>query len=180
VYFAGDTGTIGLYRVGAGGVVAQVGGAITPRHLTSLGDSVFFFAEATNSLDFEPFVATAGVVASLGTINPDGSADPRNDPDSDGFALAGDKIVFAATTSATLDEPWVTDGTAPGTHLLKDLVTGPTGSSPRGFVALGSRALFKASADGSGARNWDAFWASDGTAAGTIKLTPDGLTVVYY
>ncbi|WP_165839029.1 hypothetical protein [Roseicella frigidaeris] len=60
-------------------------------------------------------------------------------------------------------EPWVTDGTAEGTHLLLDIVPGTGGSSPSGFTALGDgRAVFT-TRDGTD-------WITDGTAEGTTPL----------
>lgn len=45
--------------------------------------------------------------------------------------------------------------------------TGPEGSSPRNFVSLGGRALFFSNSG---------LWASDGTAAGTVRLTEERLS----
>lgn len=94
------------------------------------------------------------------------------------FAAAGERVYFLAEDGEHGYEPWTSDGTAAGTHLVADFVPGP---SPTGFhdssdwqltttAALGSDLVFpRRSGD-------DGLWRSDGTAAGTVKLTPLGIT----
>src|SRR5690606_24839066 len=41
-----------------------------------------------------------------------------------------DRAFFFASTHGTGLEPWVSDGTAEGTHLIRDIVPGPGGSGP--------------------------------------------------
>ncbi|NQX86726.1 MAG: T9SS type A sorting domain-containing protein [Flavobacteriaceae bacterium] len=61
-------------------------------------------------------------------------------------------------------ELWITDGTAVGTSLLKDIQIGSSNSSPFAFFELGSTLYFSAN-DGGGSR----IWQTDGTEAGTIN-----------
>lgn len=75
-------------------------------------------------------------------------------------------FIFAATTPATGTELYVTDGTAAGTNLVKDIFTGAGNGVFGGFVALGGRALFSAT-DGT---NGFEPWVTDGTATGTLQL----------
>lgn len=79
----------------------------------------------------------------------------------------GDRIFFFADDGWHGLEVWTSDGTAAGTHLVKDISPGSAGS-PESFpmTALGNRVVFIAA---------DAFisfglWISDGTAAGTHLL----------
>ena len=51
------------------------------------------------------------------------------------------KAVFWAYTPKYGREPWVTDGTGFGTHLLKDLTPGPESSTLTGWIGTGSRTL---------------------------------------
>ena len=85
--------------------------------------------------------------------------------------------LFAAGTPETGSELWITDGTAEGTRLLKQLLPGPDGSAPSDFTDLGDgRALFVASGGASGS----ALWVTDGTPAGThpaVELNASGDTV---
>ncbi len=81
------------------------------------------------------------------------------------FAALGNLRLFANDNGVSGQELWVTDGTAPGTQLLKDLVPGPSGSSPRLFQVVNGVAYFRAT-DHRGTE----LWRSDGTAAGTAFL----------
>ncbi|HEY0194895.1 MAG TPA: HYR domain-containing protein, partial [Kofleriaceae bacterium] len=95
------------------------------------------------------------------------------------WQVAGARLYFVCQASPTSGlEPCVTDGTAGGTHLLKDIMPGDElGSDPRYLGTLGgTRALFSATKDAvHGARG---LWITDGTAAGTLELLapPAGAT----
>ncbi len=92
-----------------------------------------------------PFNASLGFLASLG----------------DGRAL------FRADDGVHGIEPWITDGTAAGTHLLGDLAPGSDGSFAAGFVALGDGRAFFSAFDAAHGRE---LWITDGTEAGTRLL----------
>jgi ELWxxDGT repeat protein len=98
-----------------------------------------------------------------------------------GIDLKG-RLLFTAEDGIHGRELWVSDGTAPGTRLVKDIdprrlqeapasdcddrqETG-VGADPAGFVRLGNGALFAAS-DGTAGRE---LWWSDGTPAGTRRV----------
>ncbi len=87
------------------------------------------------------------------------------------IAASAGGLVFAADDGVHGMEPWVSDGTAPGTHLLADLCPDCDESvnPPRSFVSLDDRAYFLAD-DGMGA--YGALWVTDGTEAGTELLDP--------
>jgi ELWxxDGT repeat protein len=76
--------------------------------------------------------------------------------------------VFSADDGANGTELWVTDGTAAGTSLLKDInSSGGASSQPVGFTALGNgKVLFRAN-DGS---DGSEVWVTDGTPGGTFML----------
>lgn len=79
-------------------------------------------------------------------------------------------LVFAVQSSAGV-EPWVTDGSAAGTLLLKNIAEEPGSSGIECLVRFGDRAAFIAD-DGVHGRE---LWLSDGTAAGTsmvVDLVP--------
>jgi ELWxxDGT repeat protein len=81
------------------------------------------------------------------------------------------KLFFTAFDSATGTELWVSDGTAEGTQLLKDINPGidpyydgyPASSSPSNLTVAGDLLFFTAD-DGTTGRE---LWISDGTAEGT-------------
>jgi ELWxxDGT repeat protein len=88
----------------------------------------------------------------------------------DGGVALGDNFIFDANDTAYGYEPWVTDGTQAGTHLLADIDPGSRGSRDigSGYVSLGGMAyflVFKATTIDSG---WQ-LWTSDGTPAGTMR-----------
>ena len=86
-----------------------------------------------------------------------------NDPElvgADTFA------VLAGETPAAGEELWVTDGTALGTGLLRDIYPGEYPSTPRQFTRLGNRIVFSAEDEEHGLE----LWVTDGTYPGTALL----------
>jgi len=64
-------------------------------------------------------------------------------------------------------EPWISDGTAAGTHLLIDLAPGRQSSDPRSFTACGThRVVFTVAVPESDPE----LWVTDGTTMGTYRL----------
>jgi ELWxxDGT repeat protein len=79
-------------------------------------------------------------------------------------------LFFSPTEPVIGDEPWVSNGTAAGTHLIEEInpQVADSGSFPDEFVNFGGRLAFVAD-DGISGRE---LWISDGTSAGT-KLLAD-------
>ena len=65
------------------------------------------------------------------------------------------------------NELWVTDGTAAGTHIVKDIYPGFSNSDPGDLVVAGSQVYFIANDGVHGSE----MWVSDGTAAGTHMVS---------
>src|SRR4029079_4090585 len=63
-------------------------------------------------------------------------------------------------------ELWVSDGTAAGTRMLKDIVPGAGSSAPSCFIALGTTVFFNVKR----ADSTRELWKSDGTEAGTVPV----------
>jgi ELWxxDGT repeat protein len=78
----------------------------------------------------------------------------------------GRRVVFSGWNGRSKGtELWTSDGTAAGTHLVRDLCTSHCSSDPYNFLALGDAVYFTAvDEDGPG------LWRTDGTAAGTVFL----------
>lgn len=53
---------------------------------------------------------------------------PAENPSARGFARLGEKLFFFERDGLHGSEPWITDGTAEGTYLLKDVLPGPASS----------------------------------------------------
>jgi ELWxxDGT repeat protein len=75
-------------------------------------------------------------------------------------------VFFAAADPVNGWELWESDGTAAGTHIVKDINPGSGSSSPRSLTNVNGRLFFTAT-DGTNGRE---LWKSDGTAAGTVLV----------
>ena len=81
------------------------------------------------------------------------------------FTTSGKTLFFAADNGHG-DEVYASDGTAAGTHLVKDLSPAKRGSDPRNLTSAGNGVVFFTADDGAGR----ALYRSDGTAGGTAKV----------
>jgi ELWxxDGT repeat protein len=72
------------------------------------------------------------------------------------------RLLFSADDGSHGNEPWVTDGTAAGTRMIKNLVETPVGSPTSIFVTVGHRIFF----NGPGG-----LWVTDGAGAHTRFLS---------
>ena len=83
------------------------------------------------------------------------------------ISLGDGRALFTAADPIHGNEPWITDGTAEGTHMVADINQGEAGfagSSPSSLAALGGgRAIFMADDGIHGTEPW----VTDGTAEGT-------------
>ena len=112
-------------------------------------------------LTFCAVLAVAPILAAQSMvldINPSGSS---VSPSYEALTL-GSTVYFTADDGTNGLEVWKTDGTAGGTSMLKDIVTGSGSSYPRYLTAWGSNLIFAA-----GSRPW----ISDSTTANTIQLS---------
>ncbi|WP_395693536.1 hypothetical protein [Nocardioides sp.] len=93
-----------------------------------------------------------------------------------GSAAVGGRMIFSAETESAGVEPWVTDGTPGGTHVLADIRPGAEGSDPRHFVPFRGQVYFFAE---TGPRS-NALWRTDGTLSGTkvVREVPEATYLV--
>jgi ELWxxDGT repeat protein len=80
------------------------------------------------------------------------------------------KAIFKAKSSAAGEELWISDGTAAGTFMLKDINSGASGSNIQNFVKLGNKVVFVAD-DGI---HHQELWITDGTTSGTTLIKDIG------
>ncbi len=109
----------------------------------------------------------------LGRINLDGTTEklkPFPAPLGD-FQSFGQRLYFAASTSDSGTELWMSDGTALGTRMVQDLNPGPESSGIDALEMFGNRMLFGAD-DGTRGKE---LWALD-PANQSVQLVKDVLT----
>ena len=82
------------------------------------------------------------------------------------FAILSNKIYFTGVNAANGKELWVTDGTAGGTSLVKDISPGVANSTPTNLMVFNNALYFFANTAAEGTE----IWKSDGTQAGTVLL----------
>ncbi len=75
--------------------------------------------------------------------------------------------LYLVKDSTSGEEIWVSDGTAAGTHPLRDICPGPCSSRVQTLETVGNVALFFAEPNFPEAPR---LWRSDGTRAGTIPI----------
>lgn len=142
---------------GVAGYTTTNGGIITS------GDNIYFFTP--NVFDYSLYVVRDGTVEMLGTFPGDYVFYFA------GIPLPGGKLLFPGHSEANGHEPWVTDGTVAGTHMVKDIMPGASTSlgEPfplfQGFDFQG-RAYFLGQDETNGMQ----LWVSDGTEAGTTQF----------
>lgn len=126
-----------------------------PRMLTAVGDSLYFV--------WNGLWKSNGTESSTVLVHPLGVSALGN------FTASGNTLFFTAQTPTGTAVLWKSDGTLPGTHLVKDFAT--VGSSaPHRLFAFGDILVFSAT----GANRDGQLWKSDGTEAGTRLLKDFG------
>ena len=103
-----------------------------------------------------------------------GDDDDDGDGDGDGTSSAG-MLFQSPAPGGTGNELWISDGTAEGTRVLKDINHAGGDSEPGPFTAVGDTIFFAATTDADGRE----LWKTDGTEAGTVLVKdiypgPDG------
>jgi ELWxxDGT repeat protein len=153
----------GTYRVTAFGYATPFEGL----HMAKAGNRLVFVAnDGLTGQRFWTSLGTPATVAPLTGCEGECPTPPSFSQNVPMASLAG-RILFAGWDSGHGRELWSTDGTGPGTRLVRDLCPGTCDSEPRGFSELEGKLLFVTG-------NFFAagFWLTDGTASGTARLTP--------
>ncbi len=137
---------MGIYRIEDDHAILVDGspypnsGYVDERLLQGLGDTLYFFDDRFGFFQGQPRLSkTDGQDVSV----------VRSD-----FLLirgflghTADSVLFLADDGLTGLEVWASDGTAEGTHLVRDIARGTTDSDPFGFTNLGGQLAFFARKD---------------------------------
>lgn len=112
-----------------------------------------------------PSLRAAGPAALVKDINPTSHHLTQGPA---GLVAIGSRIFFSNYDANNGRELWVSDGTAAGTRLVRDIVPGWVGSGPGNLKNVNGTLFFTANAS---ERHDDyELWKSDGTAAGTVLV----------
>jgi trimeric autotransporter adhesin len=125
-----------------------------------LRDTVFFMVQTSfgSSLELWKTDGTNANTTKVTTVaNSPYYFDFTNDR---GYTVVNNKLIFYLSSNGTGAEPWVSDGTAAGTYILKDITIGTNGSNPQYFTPRGTEVFFLAESN--------KLWKTDGTTAGTV------------
>jgi ELWxxDGT repeat protein len=146
-------------------------GSANPDNLRNFNGKLYFAAtDSTGDRELWQSDGTPDGTIRVADINLSGSANPKN------LTVVGNTLFFTANDGSHGEELWQTDGTATGTFLVQDIYPGARGSQPTQLFNFHDT-LYFAAADGTAPSFGDpysALWKSDGTAAGTVKLTALG------
>lgn len=127
----------------------------------TLAAGKLFFIATVNSGSQSVWI-TKGTAASTKMVSP--ATGPLNSIGD--IAAYNNNIYFSYNDGVHGYELWVSDGTAAGTVLFKDIYAGSSGSNPRAFTVANNKLFFMAD-DINGERR---LYVSDGTSAGTTVI----------
>jgi ELWxxDGT repeat protein len=139
-----------------------------PRSIHPAGGNTVVFSAVTNALGRELYRSSGTSIDLVVDLLPGVQSGVANNSGGvpDLVAVSGNRVIFAGATAATGIEPFISDGSAAGTQLIRDIAVGGS-SSPFDFVAMGSGMAFiaRTSADG------DELYLSDLTSVGTQRIS---------
>ena len=140
--------------------IAVGAGSSHPAHFCVYNSSLYF--QANNDLyKFDNSTSGASVVATICPLPTSGaSAYPIH------MTVYNGKMIFSANDCVNGEELWESDGTATGTAMLKDIMTGAGGGYKTGKPYLCNNKAFFTADNGTGTE----LWITDGTTAGTTQV----------
>lgn len=147
-------------------------GHSNPKYLTVVGNAFYFVASENTKLKTgnelwrsTGSLATTKLVKDILPGFESNNVTPRSS-NPENLIEAGGKLFFTAFTPETGRELWVSDGTAAGTKILKDIIVGAGSPGIQEMRNVDGLLMFSAN-DGVHGRE---VWISDGTPVGTILL----------
>jgi ELWxxDGT repeat protein len=142
-------------------------GGLRDDQIAAAGDRLFFVVDGVTG---PRLWSSQGSAATTRPVTGCPGGCPAVSPDSPLVPL-GNRVVLAARDLAHGTEPWTSDGTGAGTHILRDLCPGACDSNPESFTAHAGTLDFRASWNGQ-----TRLVRTDGTAAAPLAPVPPPLT----
>jgi trimeric autotransporter adhesin len=140
-----------------------------PQYFMQLNNTLFFFAQtAANGLELWKSDGTDAGTVLVKDINPGTASSFYKSTSKTPSAVLNNQLFFVADNGTQDMELWKTDGTAAGTVLVKDIVSGSSGSYPSLFTVFNNKIFMEARGN---------LWQSDGTTAGTTQAKAFSLIV---
>lgn len=130
----------------------------------------FFFFLGNNGQNGQELWRSDGTTAGtmmVKDLNPGTATGALDDYGKDIYVVLNNILYFQGNNVQTGRELYKSDGTSDGTVLVKDIISGSTGSRPSDLTVFNNKIYFNANGD---------VWVSDGTADGTtlVKDLPTG------
>ncbi|MES2431762.1 MAG: hypothetical protein V4556_12555 [Bacteroidota bacterium] len=104
------------------------------------------------------------------TSGADAGTDVENDRN---YSVTGNLMYFTGYDATNGAEPWITDGTTEGSHLIKNIKAGASPSYADGYIQMNGYVYFRAASVGTAAT----LWRTNGTEAGTVEIVVPALTI---
>ena len=146
----------------------------SPSNLTALGNTLYFSAnDGTNGTELWMSDGTSAGTVMVKDIYAGQDTDGPNSSTPSSLTVLDNTLYFAANDGTNGAELWKSDGTAIGTHMVKDINIGMSSSSTTELTVLG-RTLYFVANDGITGRK---LWKSDGTTDGTVVVQADGVNL---
>jgi ELWxxDGT repeat protein len=157
--------------------VHEIASPSSPKHLTCLADlgivvfSAFDIGRGWELWRSDGTAAGTEVVKDIqpgpGSSGPEGHGTNVPGLGVSTFEVRGNEIFFSADDGNVGKELWMSDGTEPGTVLVKDIYPGPSGSDIKNITNLNGTLYLRALGDDAHGKEP---WISDGTEPGTVLL----------
>jgi ELWxxDGT repeat protein len=138
-----------------------------PAFLAAVGSFAYFQADdGVHGLELWKTDGTAGGTSLVKDVAPGTDWGIHVIDFTPNFSVLGGRLFFVGVDSTHGEEIWSTDGTEPGTMLLKDISPGNGNPFPTDLVTIGTQMFFQADDGVHGSE----LWKTDGTEAGTVLV----------
>jgi ELWxxDGT repeat protein len=153
--------------------INQAGAGGNPSQFTAVGDVAFFAAhDIVRGTELWKTNGTVAGTRFVKDINPGAPGGYPNSSEPLHLTNVNGTLFFSAFHPDFGRELWKSNGTAAGTVLVKDIMSGSEGAEPGSLVKSGNLLYFSAFDDPTSGSQ---LWKSNGTSNGSVLLTQNGL-----